>query len=226
MKDKIVVITGGAKGLGVVMAQLLIAKGNKVIICSRTKSEVERVAAEINATPFVADVSKEEDIVALKDFAVSTFGTLDVWINNAGIWSPKGVVEDTDINLWRQMFDINVFGTMYGSKAALLQMRRQNIGILVNIISSSALTAKPTFAGYAATKWAVRGFTDSIREEYRNTPIKIISVYPGGIKTNFFGGDALIDTSSYMTAEFVAHKIIENLEQEKPLEELVIRRAE
>lgn len=115
---------------------------------------------------------------------------------------------------------------MYGSKVALSQMHTQNSGTLVNIISSSALVPKPTFSGYAASKWAVRGFTDSIREEYRDTPVKIIGVYPGGIKTNLFDEDSAVDTSAYMTPEHVAEKIVENLEQSDPVEELIIRREE
>lgn len=226
MKNKIVIVTGGSKGLGKTIAQMLVAKGNNVIICARSKSDIDCVAKEIGATAFVADITKSEDIKALTDFAVSTFGRIDVWINNAGIWTPRSVLEKADIDMWRKMFDINVFGTMMCSKSALIQMRAQETGILLNIISSSALTAKPTFCGYASSKWAVRGFTDSVREEYRDTPIKILSVYPSGIKTNLFDNDTSVDTSQYMSVESVAEKIIANLELENPLEELIIKRPQ
>lgn len=226
MKAPVVVITGGTKGLGLVIAQLLILKGHQVVICSRNKEEVESVAVQIGATSFVADISKERDVSQLAKFVISTFGCIDVWINNAGVWSLKGTLEETSVDAWRGMFDVNVFGTMYGSKAALRQMRAQNSGTLVNIISSSALTGKPTFSGYAASKWAVRGFTESIREEYRDTPLKIVGVYPGGIKTHLFDGDPSVDTSVYMTPESVAEKIVENFEKNIPEENLIIRRQE
>ncbi len=225
MKDKAVVITGGSKGLGKGLAQLLVSKGNKVIICSRHKKEIEETAKEIGTLAFVADVTKEDDVKALAEFALKSFGHIDIWVNNAGVWPPRASIEETDFKKLYDLFEINVFGVMYGSKIALLQMHQQGRGVLLNIISTSALVGKPVQSLYAASKWAARGFTDSIREEYRDSGIKILSVYPGGMKTNFFDSDTSVDMSAYMTFESVAQKIITNLEQEQPLEELIIKRS-
>jgi NAD(P)-dependent dehydrogenase (short-subunit alcohol dehydrogenase family) len=225
MKDKVVVITGASKGLGKGLAQLLASKGNKVIICARRKDEVEETAKEIGALAFVADVTKEDDIKALAAFVLKSFGRIDIWINNAGVWVPHAPIEEMDLTRMHTMFEINVFGTMYGSKAALLQMRRQEEGgVLVNILSTSALNGRPTSSGYAASKWAARGFTESIREEYKGTNIKVIGVYPGGMQTNLFDEEKPSHIAEYMTYESVAQKIVENLELEHPQDDLIIQR--
>ncbi len=224
LTDKITVITGGSSGLGKEMARILAAKGNKVVVCARDKEGLEKAAKELGAMAFVADVSKKEDIEALVEFTVKSFGRIDVWINNAGVWMPHALIEEMDIKRVHDMFEVNVFGTMYGSKIALLQMHKRNEGILVNIISTSALSGRPTSSGYAASKWAVRGFTDSIRGEYAGTKIKVIGVYPGGMQTSLFDEKKPDNINEYMLPDVVAGKIIKNLEREKPVEELIIKR--
>ena len=224
MKENIIVITGGIRGLGKELAKILTSRGNKAVICGRNKEEIEKTAKEVGATAFVADVTKETDVKALAEFTIKSFRRIDIWINNAGVWTPHALIEDTDIQRVRGMFEVNVFGTMYGSKAALLQMRKQGEGILVNIISTSALTSRPMSSGYASSKWALRGFTNSIREEYKEAKIKIIGVYPGGMKTNLFDEKKPDDIGEYMDPESVAEKIVANLEQERPIEELILKR--
>jgi len=224
MKDKTIVITGGSSGLGKGLAQLLVSKGNRVVICSPIKEEIEKTAREINAIPFVADVTKVNDMQALTNFAVSSFGLIDIWFNNAGVWIPRALFQDVDIEKIRSMFDVNVFGVMNGSKVAVVQMQKQGGGTIVNIISTSGLSSRPMSSGYASSKWAVRGFSDSIREENRKTNIKIISVYPGGMQTSLFKEDNPEDIDDYMTFESVAEKIVNNLEQDEPAEEQTIKR--
>ena len=89
---------------------------------------------------------------------------------------------------------------------------------------SSGNSPRPLAAGYAASKWAARGFTDSLREGYRDKGIRVIGVYPGGIKTELFGGAEPEGFETFMSADSVAEKIVANLEQEEPLEEQIIRR--
>jgi hypothetical protein len=170
-------------------------------------------------------VAKEEDVELLAAYAVKEFGCIDLWINNAGIWLPHASIEDTDLKKVQEMFLVNVFGTMNGSKIALTQMRKQGHGTVVNIISTSGLIARPQSSGYAASKWAVRGFTDSIREEVKGTDIHVLSVYPGGMQTDLFGEQKPEEMNKYMTFESVAEKIIENLDALEPLTELIIKRT-
>ncbi|MBN2198036.1 SDR family oxidoreductase [Candidatus Wolfebacteria bacterium] len=221
--NKIIVITGGSSGLGKEMAKILAANGNKVVICAQNKKEIEKSAKEIKAIPFVANVTKKKDIENLAKFTIKSFGRIDVWINNAGIWMAHSPFEKTNLKRVRELFEVNVFGAMYGSQLALLQMKKQKQGILVNIISISALTGRPNSSGYAASKWAIRGFTNSIQKEYKGTKIKIIGVYPDKIKTSLYDEKKPGDINKYMLPDFVAKKIIENLKKEKPSEELIIK---
>ncbi|MFA7286799.1 MAG: SDR family oxidoreductase [Patescibacteria group bacterium] len=225
MKDKVIVITGGSKGLGKGLANILANNSNRVVICARHEVELDKTAKEIGAIPFLADVAKEEDVELLAAYAVKEFGCIDLWINNAGIWLPHASIEDTDLKKVQEMFLVNVFGTMNGSKIALTQMRKQGHGTVVNIISTSGLIARPQSSGYAASKWAVRGFTDSIREEVKGTDIHVLSVYPGGMQTDLFGEQKPEEMNKYMTFESVAEKIIENLDALEPLTELIIKRT-
>jgi short-subunit dehydrogenase len=220
-----VVITGGTKGLGRALAEQYIAKGYSVIICAREKDEVETVAKEIGALPFVADVTKEADMKALADFAVSSFGQIDIWINNAGVWMPHASVEQLDIERVRKLFEVNVFGAMSGSKYALAQMREQGKGTIISIISESGLVGHPLSSGYAASKWAVRGFAESLRAECKDSAIRVISVYPSYMKTDLFHEQKPEDLENYMSPESVAQKIIENVEQTNPQTELIIKQS-
>jgi len=219
-----VVITGGNRGLGRALAEQFIAKGYRVVICARNKGEVEAAAKEIGAIAFAADITNETEVKALVDFAVLTLGRIDIWINNAGVWIRHSPVEQLDIERIRKMFEVNVFGVMSGSKLALTQIRKQNGGTIININSTSGLTGRPTSSSYAASKWALRGFTESLREECKGSNIRIISVYPGGMRTSLFDEDKPQDIDSYMSPESVARKIAENLDQENPQDELIIKR--
>jgi NAD(P)-dependent dehydrogenase (short-subunit alcohol dehydrogenase family) len=151
-----VVITGGTKGLGKAMSDICAERGANVVISSHThtpESNNEKI------TGVQSDVRKEEDIKKLKDFALEKFGKIDVWINNAGVWYPHMSIEESDMDRVHDVFEINVFGVMYGSRAAMTEMRKQGNGIIMNIISSAALGGRPTLSGYSASKFAEDGFT-------------------------------------------------------------------
>ncbi len=223
-KNKVVVITGASRGLGKALAGMLVAKGCKVVISSRDKKELKKAAEEIGAVAIAADVTKEKGISQLAQRVVSKYGQIDIWINNAGIWVPHVPVEELDMKRVHQMMEVNLFGTIYGSRSALLQMKKQSSGTIVNIISSSALAGRPKSSGYAASKFAARGFTESLREELREAGVKVVAVFPGGMKTHFFDEGKPADIGDYMSPEFVAQKIVENLEQESPEETLIIKR--
>ncbi len=224
IKDSVVVITGGSRGLGKSIAQALISKQATVIISSKDKAELEATAQELGATAILADVTREGDLVNLANKVVASHGTIDIWINNAGIWLPRGPIETVDMVRAHQLFEVNVFGMMYGSRAAITQMKKQESGTIVNMVSTAALQGRPNSAVYSSSKHAMRGFTDSIREEFKGTGISVIGVYPGGIKTDLFEGDPQPDFNDFMSPEFVAQKIVDNLEKKNPDTEQILRR--
>ena len=222
LKDKVVVITGASKGFGRALAEAFLEEGSKVSICATNEKEVEAVAKEIGALGISADVTKEEDMIRLAEETVKNFSGIDIWINNAGIWLPHALIEDFDMQKVKKMFDVNVIGTMHGARVALRLMKQKGTGTIINVISDSALTGRPMSSAYSASKWAVNGFTKGIREANKN--LSILSIFPGGMKTDIFGGNKPKNFDDYMDAKEVAQKVIANLKLEKTKEELVIQR--
>ncbi len=223
---KTVVITGGSKGIGKALAKLFVDKGYQVVISAKETSELKEAAEEIGATAIIADVRKEEDIENLLNESVEKFGRVDIWINNAGVMRKFSKSERIDMKKAYELFDTNVFGYIFGCRVAGRKMREQGSGIIVNVLSSAALDATrgENIKMYAASKWAARGFTDAFRNENKDSGIIVIAAYPGGTQTHLYEGDIPKNFDQYMSAEYVAEKIIANLEKEKPELELIIKR--
>jgi NAD(P)-dependent dehydrogenase (short-subunit alcohol dehydrogenase family) len=206
LKDKIIAITGGTKGLGKAMAELLTSKGAKAFTCS----------------------SKDYDVTDEK--ALTTFaekiGHIDLWINNAGVWLPPESIESLDMEKARQLVNINLFGTINGTRVAVRQMKKQGNGTIMNIISTTAFDGMNGSSGamYVATKYALRGFTNVIREELKPSNIDVIGVYPGGFKSGIFDAAVPANFDHFMDVTEVAQKIVANLELDKPELQLVIKR--
>ncbi len=224
LKNKIVVITGSTSGLGKALAEAFTRDGAKVVVSSRNEGEVNSVAGTLNAFGVVADVTKEEDVKKLVGETVRKFGHIDIWINNAGIWIPHGPIEDLDMTRVHQMMDVNLFGTMEGTKAVLPVMRKQNFGVIINILSTSALSGRAGSSAYCASKYGATGFTKSLQLEVQGSGVKAMAVYPGGMQTHLFDEKKPDDIDQYMQPSFVAGKIIENLKATEPQEELIIKR--
>lgn len=224
MKDKVIVITGASRGLGAALAVLFASKQAKVVVSARNEKDLQDVAGKTGAFPIVADVTCEADMVNLADQTIKKFGRIDIWINNAGIWIPRAPFEEADMKKAHTMFEVNVFGTVYGAKAALAHMRKNQAAMIVNVVSTSALNGRPNSALYSSSKYAARGFTDSLREELKGSGITVVGIYPGGIKTLLFEDQKPAEYNDFMSPESVAEKIVANLEKPAPDPEQVIRR--
>ena len=197
----------------------------KIIGEQKMSFEIKKAAEEVGAVSFEADVTKENDMMRLADFATEKFGRIDIWVNNAGLMRPGGLIEKTNWDYVRDMMEVNLFGIMYGSKAAFVQMKKQKTGVIVNILSTSSLEGHVEALGYCASKHAAVGFVRAFRLETEPLGIKIISVYPGGMKTNLFDERGRSQNYNiFMEPSNVARKIIENLKKENPEEELILRR--
>jgi len=223
LKDKTIVITGGTKGLGKALADSFIQEGSNVIVCSRNQRELSNLSS--NIIGIKADVTKEDELQNVINVVIEKFGQLDIWINNAGIWLPHSPIEEVDWKRAHDLIEVNLFGTVYGSKVSLIQMRKQGFGSIINIISTSALSGRSGSSAYCASKYAVDGFTKSLREELKDINIKIISIYPGGMKTSFFDEKKPNNYDDYMSSTYVSDLIIKNIKKEQPEEELIIKRT-
>src|SRR5665647_729508 len=171
LKNKVVVITGGSKGSGRALALAFLKDGSKVVVCSK-EGDFENLESGI--VGIKADVTKESEIQSLAEKVVNDFDKIDIWINNAGIWLPHKPIEETDWERAHDLMEVNLFGTVYGSKIALAQMRKQDFGLIVNIISTSGLNGKINETAYCASKFAASGFTRSLAKEVDGKKIKVL----------------------------------------------------
>lgn len=225
LKNKVVVITGGSKGLGKALACVFLNEQAKVIINSRSRKELEKASKEIGAVSFAGNVDNENDMRKLADFAVKKFKKIDIWINNAGISTQNNLpIEKINVKKAHKVMEVNFFGTFYGSRSVMKYMKKQKYGTIVNIISMSSLTGRPLSSVYSSSKWAVRGFTEALRMALKPENILVIAVHPGGIKTTIFGKFKPRGYDNWMEPSYVAKKIVQNLKLKKPKEEIIINK--
>jgi NADP-dependent 3-hydroxy acid dehydrogenase YdfG len=222
LKNKVVVITGASKGLGKALASAFLDEQAKVIANARSKKELQSVSKEIKVITYAGNVANETEMKKLANFAVNKFKKIDVWINNAGITLPQSSIEEINPREAHKVMEVNFFGTFYGSRAAMKDMKKRKQGTIINIVSMSSLVGRPRSSLYSSTKWAVRGFTEALRMALKSENISVIAVHPGGIKTTIFGKFKPAGYDNWMKPEYVAGKIIQNLKLEKPKTELIV----
>lgn len=217
IENKIIVITGGTRGLGKALSKLLSTR-NAVIIAARA------VARDIDKhiISLKTDVTKETEVKKLANHVIKRFGRIDLWFNNAGMWIPHTPIEKVGFKKAHELLEVNYFGLFYGSKYAMQQMRKQKNGVIVNIISSSALDGGSGSSAYCASKFAASGFTKCLRYETAKDHIKVISVYTRGIKTNLFHLKKPKTYEKFMNPKYVAEKIIKHIRQTHSSDDLII----
>ncbi|MFC3831669.1 MULTISPECIES: SDR family oxidoreductase [Deinococcus] len=187
LSGKVAVVTGASSGIGEATARALDAEGAAVVLVARRRDRLDALAEAIRheggqAHVVAADLSdpaQARDAVAQ---AVSAFGRLDILVNNAGLML-LGPVADADPTDWHRMMDLNVLTLMHATQAAVQAMQGQGSGHIVNISSVSGRGAGPTSAGYSATKWAVGGFSEGLRQEVRLLGIRVTVIEPGVVAT-------------------------------------------
>ncbi|CAM4332047.1 SDR family oxidoreductase [Listeria booriae] len=200
LAGKVAVVTGAASGMGRQIAELYAKEGAKVVVADIQLEEAQKTVDEIKANngealAVVANVMKEEDVQAMIDKAVETYGTLDILVNNAGIMDnfvPAGEVTD---ELWDRVFAINTTGVMRTTRKAISIFEKQGNGVIVNIASAGGLFGSRAGAAYTASKHAVVGFTKNVGFQYANKNIRCNAIAPGAVNTN-------IGTTLYAPDEF------------------------
>ena len=182
----IILVSGGARGMGAAHVAGLAAEGAKVIIGDVLEEEGRALAANIgaNARFIRLDVTREADWAAAETLANESFGELTSLINNAGVidWGAK-MIQDTAPDDFRRVVDINLNGVFLGMRAAVPSMRRGGGGVIVNVSSTAGLMAYAARSAYVASKWGVRGLTKAAALELGEHNIRVVSVHPGAIRT-------------------------------------------
>ncbi|MHC5764032.1 MAG: SDR family oxidoreductase [Nostoc sp.] len=186
IQNKVVIITGASSGLGEAAAKRLAASGAKLMLAARREDRLKELVAAIaqsggTATYQVTDVADRAQVEALAKKTLSTYGKIDVLINNAGLM-PLSPLDQVKVEEWDRMIDINIKGVLYGIAAVLPIMRQQKSGHVINL---SSVAGHKVFAGsavYCATKYAVRAISEGLRLE-SNGEIRSTNISPGAVAT-------------------------------------------
>lgn len=224
LTNKTIVITGSSQGFGKALAKAFIAEGSRVVISSHEITSLESSAKEINADHFLVDVTLFDDMEKLADYVFRKYGRIDIWINNAGIQVAPSSVEQVDRKRLHDLFEVNFFGYFYGCQVALTQMKKQGNGTIININSTAGLDGKPEISAYSASKFAIKGLTESIRKEVKDFNIKVYGIFPGGMQTEIYKEKYPADLKEYMQVDTVVKKVVDNLKSDNPEIDLVIKR--
>lgn len=226
MEKKVVIITGASSGIGKALAENYAAKGwNLVLAAKRIEllKEMESSFRNVETLSVKTDVSLESDCKNLIEAALTRFGKIDVLINNAGI-SMRALIEEVEMDVLRKMMDVNYWGTVYCTKFALPHLLKQK-GSVVGVISVGGYIGLPARTGYSASKFAVRGFLDTVRIEYLKSGLHVLVAAPGfttsEIRKNALIADGTLqgetprDETKMMSAEECAARIVKAIEKRR-----------
>lgn len=224
--NKVVAITGGSEGIGKALVDQFIQLGAKVATCGRNYDKLYNLQMEytyVMMHTVVADVSKEEDCKKFIDSTIETFGKIDILINNAGI-SMRALFEDASLDVFRQVMEINFFGSVYCTKHALPSII-QNKGLIIGISSIAGYRGLPGRSAYSASKFALQGWLEALRTEMMEHDVHVMWVSPGFTSSNIRSaalnpnaqshGSSNLDESKLMSAEECAQHIIKAIEHKK-----------
>ena len=187
-KDKVIIITGASSGIGLASAKLFASFGAKLALAARSIDKLEALAREISSDPasqilcVKTDVSKEDDCRNLVEKTVEKFDCIDILVNNAGI-SMRALFKDCDLSVIKSLMDVNFWGTVYCTKFALPYLLASR-GSVVGVISIAGFAGLPGRTGYSSSKYAIRGFLDTLRIEHLYDGLHVMIFAPGFTASN------------------------------------------
>lgn len=216
---KAIIMTGAGSGLGKELSLHLASQGFHMILTGRTEEKIRKVQSQIeqsggSASTLELDIRNLEDIKE-KALLLSKKHELYGLVNNAGVghFGPFSDISDQEIE---EMFHTNVFGTIHMTKAILPYLANNKEGLVLNIVSTAGMRGKKNEAVYCSSKFAVRGFTESLQKEYEGTGIRFVAAYMGGMDTPFWEtSDHVANPSRFRSPAEVAEIIINNLEKDE-----------
>ena len=200
LQQKIAIVTGGSKGIGLAIATELLEMGSSVFICGRDKTDVNSAIKRLGAIGTIAgtvcDVRSEDQVRAMIAECVRVLGGLDFLVNNAGVGYFGKTVEETSSEEFRQTVETNLFGVFYTCHYAIPIMKERGGGYIINISSLAGQNAHPKMAAYNASKFGLNGFSEALMQEVRHDNIKVSYICPGSVNTDF-GGDTASDAKAW-----------------------------
>ena len=192
LSGRIAIITGANQGLGREISKIYVTSGANVMLCARNYDLLKKVELELN--PLLGenqkifikkcDVTNENEVNALVHDTLDKLGGCQILVNNAGIYGPKGAIEDQDWDEWKKAIEINVFGSVLMCRALIPHFKRQNYGKIIQLSGGGATKPLPNLSVYATSKAAIVRFADTLAEEVRSFGIDVNAIAPGALNTN------------------------------------------
>ncbi|BCF92214.1 SDR family oxidoreductase [Paraburkholderia largidicola] len=233
--SRVILITGASSGIGEAAVRLLAAQGHHLVIGARRTERLAALTEELEASGAsvryqALDVTSASSVSAFAQFALDTFGRIDVIVNNAGVM-PLSPLSAIKVDEWDRMIDVNIRGVLHGIAAVLPTMERQGFGQIINISSIGGLSVTPTAAVYCATKFAVRAISDGLRQE--TDKVRVIVICPGVVESEL--ADSISDDTARaamrdfrriaLTSDAIARSIAYAIEQPADVDvsEIVVR---
>ena len=216
LKSKIAIVTGGSRGIGLAIAQTLVAQGVQATITGRNQSELLAARSRLEAAgpgaveALRADVRSYAEVDRAVAATVARFGGLDILINNAGVGIFSDVAEMTP-EQWSEVIDTNLSGVFYACHAAIPYMRRRGGGFIINVSSLAGKNAFTGAAAYCASKSGLNAFSESLMQEVRYDNIRVSYVMPGSVATRFSSGDEASGADWKIAPEDVAEVVLDLL---------------
>jgi short-subunit dehydrogenase len=223
---KLIVVSGGSRGIGKAIVEKFLNEGFEVAACSRSKGKLEELKRTVNSESlhiFKADVSIKEEAEAFGRFVAGLNVPIKALINNAGVFIPGRIFDEPEDNLVKQM-NTNLYSAYYLTRSLITNLKTSESAHIFNVCSIASLMAYPASGSYSISKFAMLGFSKSIREELKNTNIKVTSVMPGATLTDSWAGVELPE-SRFIKSEDIAETIWAafTLSKSAVVEEIVIR---
>ena len=206
---KTVLITGASRGFGKIWAEAFLKRGDNVIVTSRNIDNLKDLADGYKGSVLALqlDLTSKENAIEVVNAAKQKFGTIDILINNAG-YCVFGTIEENSEKEAKDLFDANVFGTLWMTQAILPVFRSQRKGHIIQLSSVLGINALPTMGLYSATKFAVEGFSEALQAEVKDFGIHVTMIEPNSFKTDFFGSSAIeskpIDAYAKVHSDFIS----------------------
>ena len=191
-KNQVTIITGASKGLGYEIAKNFLKFGSNIVICSRNLNEIKSVYYKLKKIKnkyqkilyFVTDVSSYDQVYKLINFTLRKFKKIDILINNAGIYGPKGMIEKISWDDWLKAIEINLFGSVHCCRAVIPHFKKRNTGKIIQLSGGGATAPLPMISAYAVSKAAIVRFIENTSKELKNYNIDLNAVAPGPLNTS------------------------------------------
>jgi NAD(P)-dependent dehydrogenase (short-subunit alcohol dehydrogenase family) len=191
LENRCAIITGANQGLGLEIARAFLREGASILICARDRAKLENAREHLagfakkdqQVIAEVANVAREQDVERLVSRAVEELGNIQILVNNAGIYGPKGTIDELDWKEWVKTIEVNLYGSVLMCRHLIPHMKERGYGKIVQISGGGATNPLPRISAYAASKAAIIRFAETLAEEMREHRIDVNAVAPGALNT-------------------------------------------